>query len=105
MSGCVHEVSHLHKTCPNYLHIRAFCIYSEQTRSRQIFEHSSVPFSPVQTHTHTHTQNNFHTDPDYRPLGSQLYIRLIQRNLAAEQNATVLTLSLYDEMTRLNFVI
>ncbi len=49
MSGRVHEVSHLHKTRPNYLHIRAFRIYSEQTRSRQIFEHSSVPFSPVQT--------------------------------------------------------
>ncbi len=37
MSGRVHEVSHLHKTRPNYLHIRAFRIYSEQTRSRQIF--------------------------------------------------------------------
>ncbi len=93
MSGRVHEVSHLHKTRPNYLHIRAFRIYSEQTRSRQIIEHPSVPFSPVQTH-----KKNFHTDPDYRPLGSQLYIRLIQRNLAAEQNATFLTLSLYDEM-------
>ncbi len=92
MSGRVHEASHLHKTRPNYLHIRAFRIYSEQTRSRQIFEHSSVPFSPVQT------QTNFHTDPDYRPLGSQLYMRLIQRNLAAEQNTTFLTLSLYDEM-------
>ncbi len=33
MSGRVHEVSHLHKTRPNYLHIRAFRIYSEQTRS------------------------------------------------------------------------
>ncbi len=90
MSGRVHEVSHLHKTRPNYLHIRAFRIYSEQTRSRQIIEHPSVPFSPVQTHTH----KTFHTDPDYRPLGSQL----IQRNLAAEQNVTFLTLSLYDEM-------
>ncbi len=82
------HLSHLHKTRPNYLHIRPFCIYSEQTRSRQIFEHPSVPFSPVQTHKKL----------SYRPLGSQLYIRLIQRNLAAEQNATFLTLSLYDEM-------
>ncbi len=49
MSGSVHEVSHLHKTRPNYLHIRAFRIYSEQARSRQIFEHPSVPLSPVQT--------------------------------------------------------
>ncbi len=61
MSGRVHEVSHLHKTCPNYLHIRAFRIYSEQTRSRQFFEHPSVPFSPVQTSflqsmVQTHTQ-------------------------------------------------
>ncbi len=93
MSGRVHEVSHLHKTRPNYLHIRVFRIYSEQTRSRQIFEHPNVPFSPVQTQKKT-----FLTDLDYRPLGSQLYIRLIQRNLAAEQNATFLTLSLYDEM-------
>ncbi len=38
------QLSHLHKTRPNYLHIRAFCIYSEQTRSRQIFEHPSVPY-------------------------------------------------------------
>ncbi len=55
MSGRVHEVSHLHKTRPNYLHIRAFRIYSEQTRSHQIFEHSSVPFSPVQTFIQTQT--------------------------------------------------
>ncbi len=88
MSGRVHEVSHLHKTRPNYLHIRALRIYSEQTRSRQIFEQPSVPCSPVQT------QKTL----SYRPLGSQLYIRLIQRNLAAEQNATFLTLSLYDDM-------
>ncbi len=46
----VHEVSHLHRTRPHYLHIRAFRIYSEQTRSGQIFEQPSVPFSPVQTH-------------------------------------------------------
>ncbi len=89
MSDRVHEVSHLHKkSFPNYLHIRAFRIYSEQMRSRQIFEHSSVPFSPVQTQKKL----------SYRPLGCQLYIRLIQRNLATEQNATFLTLSLYDEM-------
>ncbi len=56
MSGRVHEVSHLHKTRPNYLHIRAFRIYSEQTRSRQIFEHLSVPFSPVQTQKKTFIQ-------------------------------------------------
>ncbi len=92
MSGRVHEVSHLHKTRPNYLHIRAFRIYSEQTRSRQIFEHSSVPFSPVQT------QKTLSYRPRLQTSRSQLYIWLIQRNLTAEQNTTFLTLSLYDEM-------
>ncbi len=88
MSGRVHEVSHLHKTRPNYLHIRAFRIYSEQTRSRQIFEHSSVPFSPVQT------QKHFHTDPDLSGASSTygLFREIFQLN------KTFLTLSLYDEM-------
>ncbi len=64
MSGRVHEVSHLHKTRPNYLHIRAFHIYSEQTRSRQIFEHSSVPFSPVQTQNKLSYRPRLQTSPE-----------------------------------------
>ncbi len=92
MSGRVHEVSHLHKTRPNYLHIRAFHIYSEKTALAR-----SLSIQVYHSHQFKH-KKNFHTDPDYRPLGSQLYIRLIQRNLTAEQNATFLILSLYDEM-------
>ncbi len=86
MSGRVHEISHLHKTRPNYLHKGFPHLF--RTHSRQTFEHPRYihihthahiqnTHAHTYTHTHTHTHTRLYTQTHTCRLHTYIYILYI----------------------------